>query len=599
MSFRLSIRILLAFLFALATLMCLLPAVSWAQPVKETTMSLESRCLLSSSIVIGTIESFQVPADQAHITYNPQYEFTVAVSQTLKGAPAQTRSFRQLYDRRKIGTLEKIKRDKTEFVFLIDKSVPHGKLVAELYPHSFPIASADHLYAFWSGGERFSLKKPAYVEKLKQAIKENATYKPTHSISFQYGQFLDISIPFDRRAEQLAQKILKDDDPNSKFPSGGVQAASAIKILARFWSPENEKLIRSMLDDARPNWVSTYPQREGNVFKTEKRYPVRAAAFNALSELGIAVEKPVTEEIVEDRKIAEVEKETLAMLDKIPARVQFTKPVNGIVNVDLIDFRDNGVIPSLAALKQLREVQVSTPKVDISQIATARSLPRFICHNLPIKDLAPFSKLENLTVLQIPNCPDLSDLKPISGLKNLTKLNVSRSKVRSLEPLSGLTKLQTLNIASTNVKDISPLQQLSELKSLVAADTAIGDISPLRGLKKLKGLFIAKSQVQDLEPLTDHSNLQTLEVDNTKVQSLSSLSSCTGMLYLSFSNTKVKNLQPLTGLSYLTRINAANTQVNDVSMLTGLKNLNSLDASGLKEVRGVELLQERFVYVDH
>ena len=110
-------------------------------------MSLESRCLLSSSIVIGAIESFQVPADQAHITYNPQYEFTVAVSQTLKGAPAQTRSFRQLYDRRKIGTLEKIKRDKTEFVFLIDKSVPHGKLVAELYPHSFPIASADHLYS--------------------------------------------------------------------------------------------------------------------------------------------------------------------------------------------------------------------------------------------------------------------------------------------------------------------------------------------------------------------------------------------------------------------------------------------------------------------
>jgi len=105
-----------------------------------------------------------------------------------------------------------------------------------------------------------------------------------------------------------------------------------------------------MLDVARPNWVSTYPQREGNVFKTEKRYPVRAAAFNALSELGIAVEKPVTEEIVEDRKIAEVEKETLAMLDKIPARVQFTKPVNGIVNVDLIDFRDDGVIPSLAVL---------------------------------------------------------------------------------------------------------------------------------------------------------------------------------------------------------------------------------------------------------
>ena len=109
-----------------------------AQPVGQTVDSLEWRCARSSAIVRGVVKDFRVPDDQVDEPYTPEWEFTVSVSETIKGPGQKEIVFRHAYDRRVVADLEKIKGNKTSFLLFLDKS-EKPKLIRESYPGTFPV----------------------------------------------------------------------------------------------------------------------------------------------------------------------------------------------------------------------------------------------------------------------------------------------------------------------------------------------------------------------------------------------------------------------------------------------------------------------------
>ena len=177
-----------------------------AQPVGQTVDSLEWRCARSSAIVRGVVKDFRVPDDQVDEPYTPEWEFTVSVSETIKGPGQKEIVFRHAYDRRVVADLEKIKGNKTSFLLFLDKS-EKPKLIHESYPGTFPVPNPQFSYNCWSNGSRVQFQNvDAYVEKLKQVVAENAKFDIEISHEFAYGDLFSVRVPLDERAETMARK---------------------------------------------------------------------------------------------------------------------------------------------------------------------------------------------------------------------------------------------------------------------------------------------------------------------------------------------------------------------------------------------------------
>ena len=563
-----------------------------AQPVGQTVDSLQWRCARSSAIVRGFVQDFRVPADQAAITYNPEFEFTIKVTETIKGPDQPNIVFRHLYDKRAIFDLEKAKANKTVFLLFVDKS-ENPKLIAESYPGTFPVPAPEFKVRYWSNGKPIDFdSEDHYVQSLKQAVAENAKYDIQRSHKFEYGDFFSVLIPFDKRAEALAKKILREKAASSDriLYGGGREGASAVGLLAEFWSQENEVIVRDMLKDSTDQWTRKRYVRTKKGYDTTKIYTTRQAAFDALLNWGIAVEKPVMQETFSGPRIAKSEVDLVNEIEKNPrCRAGFTNLRNDEIFVDNIHFQDTQKLPDLSALSKLKLVYYSGETLDISGIGNPESLSTLHIDGPIVGSIESLSKLENLENLWMVG-GGFVELPPFSKSAQIQRLNISKSKVSDLRPLANLSKLNSLTISNTEVTELGPLSQLSNLEALVAERTQVSDLTPLNGLAKLKLLKLNRTKVQDISPLAGCTNLQELELKNTNVGDLSPLSQTHKLETLAISHSNVADLQPLSGIISMRRISADNSKVTDVGCLANLTNLEYLQISKDLEIKGLELL---------
>ena len=363
-----------------------------AQPLHQTSDSLEWRCIESSSIVLGRILNFDEPPDLIPENLRPEFKFEIKVQETLKGEEQPTITFWHAYDRRLIADLEKAKREKTSFLLFIDKS-EKPMLIPDAYPGTFPVHHPEYEYHFWSNGQQNKLKFDAYVEKVKQVVADNAKHKTTKSFNFSYGNMFTLRIPLDSRAEQVAQKILQGNDPNTGHVTygGGVEGTSAVQLLSHFRSPENEKLLKQMLSDSTEAWATSENTLTKTGYTITKTYLVRKYAFDVLKKWGIDVKQPTYSVELAGPKLAAEEQEVVwAMHEAGNYSLYFTEPDNDTFHLLRFDVRlpwKN--VPDLTPLSKLSEVSTSGSgeELDLSGIGSPKSVTYFDVGRTKLKDL--------------------------------------------------------------------------------------------------------------------------------------------------------------------------------------------------------------------
>ena len=571
---------------------------AWGQPVPHTAVSLEWRCAASTSIVLGKIDEFREADGQESVKYAPEFVFNVSVDELLKGVPRQRVTFQKKRDRRLVEDLRRWKDSGKTFLLFLDESRNPARLQIDTYSEFVPLEEKLPLH-IWSNGRQFTLGRDAYLTHLKKTVSDDARLNPQESFEFRYGRFFSVLMPLDQRLEKLSKDILEGQNPNKKdvLYGGGREGLSAIPALGHFRSEKNVSLIKRMLTDSRNEWIRETPERFPDRIEVTQWYDVRQAAYHALKGMKIEVEKPLISRVVGGPTIAESERATIAKVEEAQGRVTFSAPVGNTIHVRRLELRHLDSISDLSALKHLKEVHIiRLETIDISFLATAKSITevRLFAASLPTLDV--FSELENLRILSVPGSK-YSSLAPLSSLRHLSDLDINNSNVADLSPLKNLRNLQSLNLSRTRVSDLGPLRGLEQLRTIFLSKTKVKDIGPLSGMKNLTAVGLEGTGVGDLTSLANKPTLQFLVLNGSRVSKLDPLATCPGLSSIELDYTGVEDVSPLAKLKLLTRISARGSRIKDISPLAALPRLQRLDVSEIPNLQGIDVFPLRHVLV--
>ena len=120
----------------------------------------------------------------------------------------------------------------------------------------------------------------------------SAVYKKLWS-----GSSVFLKVPVDEQLESLGEEWCKSKSP--------LERAEGAKVLGYFKNEKSIGILKSLLND--PNSVESTMRRsvpgktELELVNRKKLYVVRQAAFDSLHELGVKVDRPILEELLEGR----------------------------------------------------------------------------------------------------------------------------------------------------------------------------------------------------------------------------------------------------------------------------------------------------------
>jgi len=209
------------------------------------------------------------------------------------------------------------------------------------------------------------------------------------------------------------------------------------------------------------------------------------------------------------------------------------------------------------------------------------------------RDLARQILGERIFKIDSGSCVNQKNFILLARLKNLEELRLNTIPVTDLAPLAKLENLKRLHLYNrTHGCDLIPLAGLKNLESLTLAGTSDRDLTPLIGLTNLKSLHVTASSVSDLTPLAGLTNLELLDLTNSSsVDDLTPLTRLMSLEELKLTGTSVSNLAPIAGLRSLRLLHLG--FVKDLTPLARLKTLNELYVSGTSSIdEQVELLQQ-------
>lgn len=191
-----------------------------------------------------------------------------------------------------------------------------------------------------------------------------------------------------------------------------------------------------------------------------------------------------------------------------------------VESVILPESADSSALPLLVHLRGVQMLRVSGPQhVDLSPVATARSLRHLEVLGTSVRSIAPLRRLTDLHELRLRNSL-VTDVSPLSELRKITVLKLDGNPLQDISSLAGLEELRRLDISRTQVTDLSPLTGLAMLCDLRANITPVKDLSPLAFLRELNELQLRESEIGPgaLSPLRDLQHLLQLELDGTRIR---------------------------------------------------------------------------------
>jgi internalin A len=571
-----------------AILLLVACCVTHAQPGGYTSISLDSLVLSSDTVVVGKLTGFKLD-EHGYVS-----EGVISVDETLRGQPRDA-----------------LKTPLAIHEEVAAKFVATGEPLIIFVPHPTEgWATYVEVRALAHPNQPIITKDGVFLATKDEVIRNARRIAGDHTGQFVMGTFpvglprgvLDafpeanglsfyrLEVPVDEALEREAQAFIRERPKKSRLDLN-----AAIGILGSFKSPENIKLVESLLGDKS---VSVRTDPGSNNGHGMRAYYVRESAYEQLSTWGVKVPKPVITETFYD-----------------PGAVAYAALGPTVTDKD---------ITSLRTFKSLRYLNLEDSNVTDGQL-------KLVAQFGSLKDL-------NLTATHITD----AGLAALAGMKGLEILNLERTRITGigLNHLAML-KLRHLGLSGTSVGDdgmlaiakittltgldldrtkvtfaglsaLAPLRRLAELElSDQYAFGARTDASPdvgknlhaLRQIGLLHALSFCSGKGKDDRAATDAeitgiSLMFTPAGDNA----IAELADLPNLEDLSISGTKVtdRGIAMLPRLKKLRFLNADAIAITDIAMasigrLTLLEHLNLSDTgigdAGLRELGDLHSLQ--------
>lgn len=171
------------------------------------------------------------------------------------------------------------------------------------------------------------------------------------------------------------------------------------------------------------------------------------------------------------------------------------------------------------------------------------------------------------------SCNSLATDQWFSKVERVSSLNIESEEINEFTNLTKIKGLRYLSLKTKKVKDLSFISKFKDLKVLTLKEIDSNDFSFLTGLKKLDRLSISANNTFKTNLLSKLDSLRLLILQNLKIKSLEPLKACDNLegIYL-------RNIDSLFSL-------------NDLKNIPQLKELDIWDCSNIKDINGLEYLQ--------
>ncbi len=191
--------------------------------------------------------------------------------------------------------------------------------------------------------------------------------------------------------------------------------------------------------------------------------------------------------------------------------------------------------------------------------------------------IGEMNKLQDLTLVYIDSCLDLSALEKLQDLKKVNMSGLPYTGKLDFSPLGKLKKLEELELWAVDT-DYSFLQPLNSLKVIKIYRASIEDLSCFREMKELKELIAERVDKVDFGYLEGLNKLETLDIyfeyweEGGEVPgTLPNLSEL--ILECNFRPKEAINISFLSGMEKLKGLSITNLPLQSLEPLRGLDNL--------------------------
>lgn len=195
-------------------------------------------------------------------------------------------------------------------------------------------------------------------------------------------------------------------------------------------------------------------------------------------EKGYSFEEPEIEAVV--RQIIEK-----------PTGPVYLTDLESVVILD-ISARDISELNDLRYMKNLETLYIGDNRItDLSPISELTGLVELEIGRNPIDDISALLKLKKLAMLGISN--NSLDLSPLASMKSLRVLDLHAIEIQNIDALANLSDLECLSMYWCNINQTGFLAYLDNLVYLDLGRNSISSIEELQNMRSLKYLYKSKS----------------------------------------------------------------------------------------------------------
>jgi protein NUD1 len=186
----------------------------------------------------------------------------------------------------------------------------------------------------------------------------------------------------------------------------------------------------------------------------------------------------------------------------------------------------------------------------------------------------------------------LTELTSWNHLNNLQYIDISGNEVKSLSALKNLVHLRSIKADNNQLTSLDGLDCHDGLLSLRARNNLLEDVDfGLVRLDRLSDLDLAGNEIRSVEGLEQLPSLSKLKLSKNKLQQLNFDSTITALRQLDVSDNELEALD----LSRVPSLHSLHADRNRISHITGFTKTRRLDSLSLREQRGEEALDFRFL----
>ncbi|MFW9876893.1 MAG: leucine-rich repeat domain-containing protein [Candidatus Thorarchaeota archaeon] len=235
-------------------------------------------------------------------------------------------------------------------------------------------------------------------------------------------------------------------------------------------------------------------------------------------------------------------------------------------------------IKGLSKLKKLKILDVSENSIkNINDLELPKNLYELNASRCSIKEINPMKNNEILKVLRLP-INGISSIEDLKSFKELSIVDVHSNHIKSLKGLENLHQLEDLNLSfNENLLVRDEFKNLINLKKLDLERTRLKSIENLKYLKNLDELNLDSNYIESFKPLNNLLNIRVLSIRDNRIYEPHDATSPASKIFAKYK--RIYDLSEFKSLKSLEALSLRRNEIIDVYDLENIPKLKHLDIS--------------------